>query len=81
MGDKIRLESHKGLSKGDPVKCRVRPGMRAFPAVVQYIEIGVGTGTEVTVIGGKSGRSAWRTFQWEAIEPIKKVRRKLPIGE
>ena len=64
--DARRVEQHDKLNKGDIVKVK---GHRGDFKVVWIDEFDNDRPAEVTVVGGASGHSAWRTFLAERIRP------------
>jgi hypothetical protein len=67
-----RVQQYGTLSKGDQVKVRGEHGVFTVMYVDEFEE--VQRPAEVTVIGGASGRNAWRTFPVNVIKQQPKRR-------
>lgn len=62
MSNKKRVEQHVALAKGDIVKIKGESGAKFVVMWIDEFE-DVERPAEVTVVGGSSGRKAWRTFE------------------
>ena len=69
---KTRTLTHGKVTKGDTVKIKGTHGRY----VVQWFEHFEDRQSEVTVVGGASGRQAWRTFHDDRVVTMPKRRKR-----